>query len=1075
MESYKLKRGSGLLLVAVFLSFALLLSTFGSMASVDAQQNENDEKILVCHRDNNALKPYGNGPLEVSVSAFDGQGGNDHSLHDGPVATSPEHAQQLKDAKTKWGDIVPPIPGVLPDGHNWDEDGMEVWNNGCVFGEVLGDDCEVGPGFAAVLEDSEQGLKKGGASVNADRSNPEDVLGEPDAVAPIVAGFFSLGVEGWVEVSFNGYVLDVEGDDLSFHEATYGNRAAYGEETIEVYVSQDGDNWQSIGYANNHESEGGDGVALLDFSSTGWGWIKYVRVVDATPYDQHDNDADGYDLDAIDATLIECDKPADDEEPVRVVANKVVCVAEEFLPNWGAGGPAITASTAADWVSQSDGNCQLVDWNFQWAGDANNPGDELGEAGGPWVTFSGETEIEDFAGNRIWVREVFDDSWVPFTGVNTTQDYSAELYCDNDVLNYDNYDYLSNVEPGSEHQCVGFNAPAVPDCEIGNTIFMIGDDEVSQTDHPADEFSWTGAFGDFSNPTDDPFVIPFSDTAHFPWNSNTNQGEATDFDVEFYFDGSTSIDEAVLTVAWSPGKTGNETKEVYLDGVMVGSVSRTGTSVGGWYSNMKVFDDTFTLEDLTTGWHTLTFTHPQGDGTLWDFVKLEVSGCDWGNSIQGRKFQDANFDGVFNNAEKQAEGDVNRLDGWDIYLFDDEWTQVDMMTTGDDGTAAGNVQKGQYRFVDVAPGTYYVCEMSQNGWMQTRPDDGPYNEALESYCFEVVVEGFDNQYNGYQFGNFELGVVRGMKFEDTNGDGQMGDDEEYIKWGYEVFDDEWQEVGEPEADVALYVQVLPELTPWNVDGLLPGTYYVCEYAVEGWVQTSPSSDEPENVIMQEVSDELAPYCYVVVIDESGDDETALFGNYEAIGQISGLVYNDVSNNSDQDPEENGMIDWQVWLLTKNSPYTIKAIATTDADGGFLFDSLPFGTYYVCQDLQEGWLQTQLNQAGSGGVDQAEHVVGDILDLDDADVDEFCYTVEITADNPVAEERDFGNYFAVLGETIDVRETDDEDEGGNVLGATSPEVLAETGDPVALTVALGLTVAAIAILVGFASRTRLTRQ
>ena len=91
--------------------------------------------------------------------------------------------------------------------------------------------------------------------------------------------------------------------------------------------------------------------------------------------------------------------------------------------------------------------------------------------------------------------------------------------------------------------------------------------------------------------------------------------------------------------------------------------------------------------------------------------------------IQGRKYRDVNMNGDFDQEEKDAVDDPNRLDGWTIRLWDSQWGQVDEMVTGDDNTPAGNVGKGQYRFVNVEPGDYYVCEELKPDWFQTEPDN----------------------------------------------------------------------------------------------------------------------------------------------------------------------------------------------------------------------------------------------------------------------------------------------------------------------------------------------------------------
>jgi hypothetical protein len=93
------------------------------------------DKITICHATNSASQPY------ISVTdSLDGSNGssqNDHTLHTGPIATSEEVAQQLKDDQIDWGDIIPPVGDFA--GLNWTEEGQAIYNNDCSFA-VAGDD-----------------------------------------------------------------------------------------------------------------------------------------------------------------------------------------------------------------------------------------------------------------------------------------------------------------------------------------------------------------------------------------------------------------------------------------------------------------------------------------------------------------------------------------------------------------------------------------------------------------------------------------------------------------------------------------------------------------------------------------------------------------------------------------------------------------------------------------------------------------------------------------------------------------------------------------------------------------------
>ncbi|MDQ3064681.1 MAG: hypothetical protein M3Q36_00205, partial [bacterium] len=88
-------------------------------------------KVTICHRTNSVLNPYVK--ISVSVNAVDGVGGGDHyGQHKGPLAFSEERARELKDAKIKWGDIIPPVPGVHG-GLNWTADGQAMYENDCDY------------------------------------------------------------------------------------------------------------------------------------------------------------------------------------------------------------------------------------------------------------------------------------------------------------------------------------------------------------------------------------------------------------------------------------------------------------------------------------------------------------------------------------------------------------------------------------------------------------------------------------------------------------------------------------------------------------------------------------------------------------------------------------------------------------------------------------------------------------------------------------------------------------------------------------------------------------------------------
>lgn len=229
--------------------------------------------------------------------------------------------------------------------------------------EITGTDpaCDVAPeepsqcvaelegGWADTVVESDQGLKKGGAAVAANRSVTSDVLDEADWTTGGSTGFFSLGFGGTITVSFDSFVPNVEGNDISIHEATNG---VYPQESALIEVSQDGSTWYALGTSASNGA-----VTYFDFDATGLAWIKYVRITDTTNPALHNNDADGFDLDAVDATQTVCDEP--------IVAQ---CVpGQELLVNGDFETPTVTNS--AKWDIFPSGTSGLG-WVVEWFGGA---------------------------------------------------------------------------------------------------------------------------------------------------------------------------------------------------------------------------------------------------------------------------------------------------------------------------------------------------------------------------------------------------------------------------------------------------------------------------------------------------------------------------------------------------------------------------------------------------------------------------------------------------------------------------------------------------------------------------------
>ena len=102
----------------------------------------------------------------------------------------------------------------------------------------------------------------------------------------------------------------------------------------------------------------------------------------------------------------------------------------------------------------------------------------------------------------------------------------------------------------------------------------------------------------------------------------------------------------------------------------------------------------------------------------------------WGQTVETQPFSvgDAQIDGtLWNDADGDAQHDAAEpaLAGWTVYLDLNDNAQLDV---GENATTTD--ANGAYRFTGLAPGTYVVRQVLQQGWEQTAPDSGAYTVTL---------------------------------------------------------------------------------------------------------------------------------------------------------------------------------------------------------------------------------------------------------------------------------------------------------------------------------------------------------
>ncbi|MFA5867019.1 MAG: SdrD B-like domain-containing protein [Actinomycetota bacterium] len=116
----------------------------------------------------------------------------------------------------------------------------------------------------------------------------------------------------------------------------------------------------------------------------------------------------------------------------------------------------------------------------------------------------------------------------------------------------------------------------------------------------------------------------------------------------------------------------------------------------------------------------------------------------------------------------------------------------------------------------------------------------------------------------------------------------------------------------------------------------PGTYKVFEEihhpSQDGWAQTYPTD----------------PNYHVVTVLPDQTVANVNFGNH-AIGEIIGTVWYDINANQIIDQGEQRLSGWTVTLYASDG-LTVLATQLSGPDGGYLFDNLLPGTYYVSETI-----------------------------------------------------------------------------------------------------------------------------
>lgn len=230
-----------------------------------------------------------------------------------------------------------------------------------------------------------------------------------------------------------------------------------------------------------------------------------------------------------------------------------------------------------------------------------------------------------------------------------------------------------------------------------------------------------------------------------------------------------------------------------------------------------------TFDNMTPGTYTITETNIPKGWTQTDSscasVTVTAGGVDTCiitntmnaklGEIRGTKYVDKDGDGTL------QDGDHHRLAGVTIYL---DLNKDGKLDSGDPSMVTNKL--GEYHFSNLPAGTYIVREVEQPGWIETYPASGSYTINLAA---GKISKNDD-------FGDFKLGTISGVDFNDLNGNGRKNKNELDLS-GWKI-------------TLTKLHSSFTETTTTDANGnysftnLNPGTYQVRETEQAGWVQTT---------------------------------------------------------------------------------------------------------------------------------------------------------------------------------------------------------------------------------------------
>jgi len=250
----------------------------------------------------------------------------------------------------------------------------------------------------------------------------------------------------------------------------------------------------------------------------------------------------------------------------------------------------------------------------------------------------------------------------------------------------------------------------------------------------------------------------------------------------------------------------------------------------------------------------------------------------------------------------------------------------------------------------VSAGTYDIFEENTNNWyLDSIVCTGDASVSKDISKNKISVSTKPGESATCTFNNIKQGSIEGYKYNDYNNSGSF--DESYWygidNWRINLYDSLMSEEG------GLPTPIQSVLTSgygkYSFTNLSPKTYYVCEEKNNNWIQTQPSVGPSVDNL----------YCYQIDLTNGQNVINKNFGNFQK-GSVMGCKYNDLDGNGIRanksgEGNEPQMSGWTIRLY--NSRW--QKIGETVTNPYFYFNNIMTpGDYYLCEQMQPGWTQTE---------------------------------------------------------------------------------------------------------------------